>query len=57
MSKYLLDVIKEYGIKANLGYIVIDNAPNNDTIITALSISLCRDFKLSYDPIRYQIRC
>ncbi len=57
MSRYLLDVIKEYRIKANLGYIVIDNAPNNNTIITALSISLRRDFKLSYDPIRYRIHC
>ena len=55
MSRYLLDVIKEYRIEANLGYIVIDNAPNNNTIITALSISLRRDFKLSYDPIRYRI--
>ena len=56
MSRYLLDVIKEYRIEANLGYIVIDNAPNNDTIITALSVSLYHDFKLLYDPIRYQIR-
>ena len=57
MSRYLLDIIKEYRIEANLGYIVIDNAPNNDTIMTALSVSLRRDFKLSYNPIRYQIRC
>lgn len=34
---YLLNVIKEYGIKKNLGYIVIDNTLDNNTMITVLS--------------------
>ena len=36
MSKYFFNVIKEYRIEKNLGYIVIDNALNNNTIIIAL---------------------
>ena len=36
MSKYLFNVIKEYKIKKNLGYIVINNALNNNIIIIAL---------------------
>jgi hypothetical protein len=35
--KYLINVIKEYEIEKNLGYIIIDNALNNDIIIIALS--------------------
>ncbi len=42
--KYVIEVIKEYSIIHNLGYFVIDNAPNNDTIITTLSLTLRRDF-------------
>ena len=57
MSKYLLHVIREYSIESNLGYIVMDNASDNDTLMTALSVSLRREFKLSYDPIRHRIRC
>ena len=34
--KYLFNVIKEYKIKKNLGYIVINNALNNNIIIIAL---------------------
>ena len=37
MSKYVLEVLKEYDIVRNLGYFVIDNVPNNDTIIIVLS--------------------
>ena len=37
MSKYVIKVLKDYDIIRNLGYFVIDNAPNNDTIMTTLS--------------------
>ena len=36
ISKYIIEIIKKYGIKKNLGYFVIDNTPNNNTIIIAL---------------------
>jgi hypothetical protein len=41
MLKYLFNVIKDYNIKKNLGYIVIDNALDNDIIIIALLRALC----------------
>ena len=53
MLKYVLKVLKEYKIIYNLGYFVIDNAPNNDIIINVLSIALRREFNLKYDPILY----
>lgn len=33
LSKYVLEVLKEYDIIKNLGYFTIDNAPDNDIII------------------------
>ena len=35
--KYVLKVLVEYNIIRNLGYFVIDNVPNNDTMIIVLS--------------------
>ena len=37
MLKYILEVLEEYNIVRNLGYFIIDNVPNNNTIITVLS--------------------
>ena len=37
MLKYVIKVLKDYDIIRNLGYFIIDNAPNNNIIITALS--------------------
>jgi hypothetical protein len=33
----VLDILQDYGITHNLGYIQMDNATNNDTLIAALS--------------------
>lgn len=35
----------------------MDNAPDNDTIMTTLSLALRRDFQLKYDLIYYYIHC
>ena len=35
----------------------MDNAPDNDTMMTALSLILRREFRLQYDPIHHRIRC
>ncbi len=40
MSKYILEVLKEYNIIKNLGYFTIDNVLDNNTIITALALIL-----------------
>ncbi len=56
MSKYVLEVLKEYRIVQNLGYFIMDNAPDNDTIMTTLSLALRRDFQLKYNLIYYYIR-
>ena len=57
MAKYVLEVLKDYNIIRDLGYFVMDNAPDNDTMMTVLSNALRREFSLKYDPIHYRIRC
>ncbi len=49
LTKYVLEAIYEYNLIKKLSYFVIDNANNNDIIITLLLISLCHDLKLNYD--------
>jgi hypothetical protein len=57
MSKYLINVIKEYDIEKNLGYIVMDNAPDNDTIIAAFSRALRYKYRINYNPIYHCLYC
>ena len=57
MSKYIIEVLKDYDIIRNLGYFTMDNAPDNDTMMTTLSLALRRDFNLKYEPVHYRIRC
>jgi hypothetical protein len=57
LSKYVMEVIRDYDIQGNLGYFVMDNAENNDTMITSLSHSLRREFRLHYDPKHFRLRC
>jgi hypothetical protein len=57
ISKYVIEVLKEYDIKSNLGYFVIDNILDNNIIIIVLSLVLRHEFRLTYDPIYYCICC
>ena len=56
-AKYVLEVLKEYKIKDKLGYLMIDNANNNDTLITSLSSSLRRKHNIKYDLKHHRLRC
>ena len=48
-AKYVLEVLEEYKIEDKLGYLIIDNANNNDTLITSLSSSLRRKHNIKYN--------
>jgi hypothetical protein len=39
LASVLLEVIEDYQIISKIGYIIIDNAENNDTMIARLSTS------------------
>lgn len=40
MSKSVMDVIEDYSIASKVGYFVMDNATNNDTMMRALALGL-----------------
>ena len=39
LAPTIMAIIKDWGIASKLGYIVADNASNNDTMMTAISDS------------------
>jgi hypothetical protein len=38
LAPYILKVVEEWGFASNLGYFVMDNASNNDTMMRYLSL-------------------
>jgi hypothetical protein len=72
LAPVLMDVIRDWGIALKLGYIVMDNASNNDTIMLALSIGTCfiwelyrtrliwtellHKYSIIYDSVTHRIR-
>ena len=57
LSKYVIKVIYKYDIAKILGYFVMDNVNNNDTLMTHLSLAIRRDFNLWYNPQHHRLRC
>jgi hypothetical protein len=57
MAKYVMEVIKDYKIEKQLGYFIMDNADNNDTLIASLSTTLRREYNVKYDPKHHRLRC
>lgn len=57
LAKVIYDVVCEYKIIRNLGYFVMDNAPDNDTMMHALASLLRKEFKIVYNAIHHRIRC
>ncbi|CEJ92863.1 Putative Transposase-like protein [[Torrubiella] hemipterigena] len=53
----IMDVIDDWGFASKLGYFVMDNAGNNDTMIKCLSLALLRQYDIRYDPIAHRLRC
>ena len=57
ITPYVIEAIREYEIKKNLGYFVIDNADNNDTMLAELLLLLRRDHRITYNATHYRLRC
>ena len=55
ITPYVIEAIREYEIKKNLGYFVIDNANNNDTMLVELLLLLYRDYRITYNTIYYRL--
>ena len=48
LAPIVLDILQDYSITYKLGYIQMDNATNNDTLITALSSGIVLYYCLNY---------
>ncbi|KAH7471723.1 hypothetical protein FOMA001_g13235 [Fusarium oxysporum f. sp. matthiolae] len=53
----VLNVVDEWGFASKLGYFVMDNAGNNDTMMRSLSLGLLRRYDIQYDPKVHRLRC
>jgi hypothetical protein len=50
----IIRLIAEFGIASKLGYFIIDNTNNNDTVIAALLVMLLDEYNIEYNDIRYR---
>ncbi len=55
VTPYVIEAIQEYEIKKNLGYFVMDNADNNDTMLVEVLFLLYRDHRITYNAIHYRL--
>ncbi|TVY74496.1 Zinc finger BED domain-containing protein RICESLEEPER 2 [Fusarium oxysporum f. sp. cubense] len=57
LAVVILKVVDEWGFASKLGYFVMDNAGNNDTMMRSLSLGLLRRYDIQYDPKVHRLRC
>ena len=72
LAPIVLDILQDYSITYKLGYIQMDNATNNDTLMVALSSGIYISYSIkilyyytnlliglpyNYDAIEHRIRC
>ena len=57
MASLILAVLEEYNIRNSLGYFVMDNAENNDTMLAFISKNLRDVNGIEFDPVERRLRC
>ncbi|KAJ6784307.1 hypothetical protein PWT90_04256 [Aphanocladium album] len=57
LAAAVLDVVEGWGFAFKLGYFMMNNASNNDTMMASLSLDLLRRFDIQYDPRVHRLRC
>jgi len=57
MAVIILDTLSTYAIRNRLGYFVMDNATNNDTMLEAIARNFQEVDDVRYDPIEHRLRC
>jgi hypothetical protein len=53
----IMKVIAGFGIDTKLGYFMMDNATNNDTMIAGLSAMLLHEYNINYNAIHHRLCC
>ncbi|KAL5592831.1 hypothetical protein FOBRF1_013139 [Fusarium oxysporum] len=57
MAEAIMEFIREYGIVSKVGYFMMDNASNMNTMIDKVSDDLEHEFDVFYDPLPHRLRC
>ncbi len=57
MAEAIIEFIREYGIASKVGYFMMDNAGNMNTMIDKVSDDLEHEFGVFYDPLPHRLRC
>ena len=57
MAEAIMEFIREFGIATKVGYFMMDNATNMNTMIDKVSDDLEQEFDVFYDPLPHRLRC
>lgn len=57
LAQAMVEVLEEWRFDSKLGYFVMDNAENNDTMMDPLKRELARHWHIKYDPKTHRLRC
>jgi hypothetical protein len=57
MAVIIMDVLSTYAIRNRLGFFVMDNATNNDTMLEAIAANFQEMDGVHYNPIEHCLRC
>lgn len=57
MAEAIMEFVREYGIASKVGYFMMDNASNLNTMIDKVSDDLEREFDVFYNPLPHRLRC
>jgi hypothetical protein len=57
LAQAMVEVLEEWRFASKLGYFVMDNAENNDTMMDSLKRELARHWHIKYDPKTHRLRC
>ena len=57
MAEAIMEFVREYGIASKVGYFMMDNASNMNTMIDKVSDDLQHEFDVFYDPLPHRLRC
>ncbi|KJZ70429.1 hypothetical protein HIM_10167 [Hirsutella minnesotensis 3608] len=57
MAEAIMEFVREFGVASKVGYFMMDNASNMNTMIDKVSDDLESEFDVLYDPLQHQLRC
>ena len=57
MAEAIIEFIREFGIASKVGYFMMDNAANMNTMIDKVSDDLECEFNVFYNPLPHRLRC